>query len=337
MADLTTNYLGLTLKNPLVPSSSPLAQHLDSAKALEDAGASALIMHSLFEEKVVNEEAHLERFFQMQSLGHGEADSFHPVPDVYAVYQDTYMEQLRALKESLSIPIIASLNGTTPAAWVEYGSMMESAGADALELNVYYMATNSEESSQQVEDRYVDILTSLRGQIDIPIAVKLSSQFSSLIPFCKRLQGAGADGISIFNRFYQSDINLETLEVEPKIQLSTSHESLLRIRWAAILSDHLDCSLAVTGGVHTHEDMLKVLMAGADIAHMCSALLEHGPEHITRTLKQLEGWLDEHEYNSIEQLKGSISYQKAIDPAAYERSNYISVLDSYSSSKGVRR
>lgn len=337
MVDLSTEYLGLKLSNPLVPSASPLAEKLDTAKALEDAGASALVMHSLFEEKIAHENEHLARFFHQQSIGHGEAESFHPVPDEYVSYQDEYLEQLQKLKRHLSIPVIASLNGTTPGGWIEYGTAMQEAGADALELNVYYLAANPNEDSAQIENRYVEILQSLKEHVSIPITVKLSSQFSALIPFTQRLQQHGANGIAIFNRFYQPDINLETLQVEPKVQLSTSQESLLRIRWAAILSDQLECSLAVTGGMHNHEDILKALLAGADITHMCSAILQHGPQHIAMTLQQLQQWLEQHEYESVQQLKGSISRQHAIDPAAYERANYISVLDSYSHPEGVLR
>lgn len=337
MVDFTTEYLGLKLAHPIVPSASPFTRDLAKAKALEEAGAPALVMHSLFEEKITHETEHLARFFHQQSIGHGEADSFHPVPDEYQNYQDEYLNQLSRLKENLSIPVIASLNGTTPGGWIEYGTALQQAGADALELNVYYVAADSDESSEQVENRYVEILQCLREHVSIPVTMKLSSQFSALVPFCKRLEKEGVNGISIFNRFYQPDINLETLHVEPKLELSSSQESLLRIRWAAILSDQLKCSLAVTGGLHDHEDVLKALLAGADVTHMCSALLHHGPSHITSTLKQLEQWLEEHEYTSVQQLKGSISRQHAIDPAAYERANYISVLDSYTHPEGVLR
>lgn len=337
MVDLSTEYLGLKLSNPIVPSASPLAEELDTARALEDAGASALVMYSLFEEKIAYETEHLARFFHQQAIGHGEAESFHPVPDDYVSYQEEYLEQLQKLKQHLRIPVIASLNGITTGGWIEYGTAIQEAGADALELNVYYLAANPEEDSVQIEDRYVEILQSLKQHVTIPITVKLSSQFSALIPFTKRLQQHGANGIAIFNRFYQPDINLETLQVEPKVQLSTSQEALLRIRWAAILSDQLECSLAVTGGMHTHEDILKALLAGADVTHMCSALLQHGPAHITTTLQQLQDWLEEHEYESVEQLKGSISRQHAIDPAAFERANYINVLDSYTPAPGVLR
>ena len=337
MIDLSTEYLGLKLKNPIVPSASPHTKDVNTAIALEDAGAAAIIMHSLFEEKIAYENAHLTRFFHQQSIGHGEADSFHPVPDDYLSYQDEYLAQLQKLKTQLDIPVIASLNGTTPGGWIEYGTLLQQAGADALELNVYYLAADVSEDSTQVENRYVDILQTLRDHVTIPIAMKLSSQFSALIPFCQRLQQHGANGIALFNRFYQPDINLDTLQVEPKLALSTAQESLLRIRWTAILFDHLDCSLAITGGIHGHEEVLKGLLAGADVTHMCSALLHHGPQHLAKTLQQAAQWLEEHEYSSVQQLKGSVSRQHAIDPAAYERANYITVLDSYTHAKGVLR
>lgn len=337
MTDLSTEYLGLKLKNPVVPSASPLSKQVDTALALEDAGASALIMHSLFEEKINYENEHFERFFHQQSIGHGEADSFHPVPDNYKSYQDEYLEHLTKLKSQLDIPVIASLNGTSLGGWIEYGKALQEAGADALELNVYYLAADAQEQSQQVEARYVEILQALRDHVSIPITMKLSSQFSALIPFTQQLQQHGANGIVIFNRFYQPDIDLETLNIEPKLELSTSQESLLRIRWTAILYDQLDCSLAVTGGMHSYEDVLKALLAGADVTHMCSALLQHGPSHIETILQQIKQWLDEHEYESVQQLKGSISRQHAIDPSAYERANYINVLDSYTHPKGVLR
>jgi len=337
MIDLSTEYLGIKLKNPLVPSASPQTRDINTAIALEDAGAAAVVMHSLFEEKISYENEHLARFFHQQSIGHGEADSFHPIPDDYISYQDEYLEQLQKLKAQLDIPVIASLNGTTPGGWIEYGTQLQQAGADALELNVYYLAADASEDAAQVENRYIDILKSLREYVTIPITMKLSSQFSALIPFCQSLQQHGANGIAIFNRFYQPDINLNTLHVEPRLVLSTAQESLLRIRWTAILYDHLDCSLAVTGGIHGYVEVLKALLAGADVTHMCSVLLQKGPAHLTQTLQQMQQWLEEHEYQSIEQLKGSISRQHAIDPAAYERANYITVLDSYSHPTGVLR
>lgn len=337
MVDLTTNYLGLTLANPLVPSASPLSNNLDSARRLEDAGASALVMHSLFEEKIEAETRQFERFFYQQAIGHGEADSFHPVPDNIKTYQDQYLEQLQKLKTTLAIPVIASLNGTSLSGWLDYGLALQQAGADALELNIYHLAANIEDSSDTVENRYLEILQELKKHIRLPITLKLSSQFSSPIHFAKRLELAGADGIALFNRFYQPDIDLETLQVIPKLALSTAAEALMRIRWTALLYGRVKLSLAVTGGFHETADILKALMAGADVVHLCSVLLEQGPGRLAEILSELDTWLVAHDYEAVSQLKGSISQQHAIDPAAYERANYVQVLDSYSYPAGMLR
>ncbi len=337
MVDLTTNYIGLKLANPLVPSASPLSKDVDSAKRLEDAGASAVVMYSLFEEKIEAEAQQMERFFYQQAIGHGEADSFHPMPDNIQTYQEQYLEQLQKLKGALAIPVIASLNGTSLSGWIEYGKQLQQAGADALELNIYHLATNADESSDDVENRYLDILRELKGHVSLPITMKLSSQFSSPIHFAKRLEAAGANGIALFNRFYQPDIDLETLEVLPKLELSSPSEALLRIRWIAMLYGRTQLSLAVTGGFHQTPDVIKALLAGADVVHLCSVLLKQGVGRLTEILTELEQWLVEHEYESISQLKGSVSQQHAIDPSAYERANYVQVLDSYSSPAGVLR
>ena len=337
MVDLSTQYLGIKLANPLVPSSSPLSKDLDSAKRLEDAGASALVMASLFEEKIEAENQQFARFFYQQAIGHGEADSFHPVPDNVKSYQDRYLEHLQKLKASLAIPIIASLNGTSLSGWLDYGRALQEAGADALELNSYYLAANMLEDSATVENRYLEILHALKRHIRLPITLKLSSQFSSPVHFAKRLESAGADGIALFNRFYQPDIDLETLQVVPKLELSTSAEALLRIRWTALLYGRVKLSLAVTGGFHQTPDILKALLAGADVVHLCSVLLEQGAGQLRTLLTELENWLTEHEYASISQLKGSVSQQHAIDPSAYERANYVQVLDNYSCPVGVLR
>jgi dihydroorotate dehydrogenase (fumarate) len=337
MVDLTTEYLGLQLANPLVPSASPLSKDLDMAKQLEDAGASALVMYSLFEEKIDYEEEHMARFLHEQSIGHGEASSFHPVPDNYISHQDEYLEQLHNLKTHLDIPIIASLNGTSSSGWIHYGKELQQAGADALELNVYYVAADPAETSRDVEARYINLLKDLRQHVSLPITMKLSSQFSAILDMAQQLEAAGANGLALFNRFYQPDVDLESLKVIPRLELSSSMESLLRIRWVALLHGRVNLSLAVTGGFHTTEDILKALLAGADVTHLCSALLHHGPEHLTEILQDLRIWLEEHEYESVSQLKGSISQQHAIDPAAYERANYVNVLDSFSHPRGVRR
>ena len=336
MADLSTKYLGLALKNPLVPSSSPLSKDLDSARRLEDAGAAALVMHSLFEEKIEEEDARLDRFFHQQSIGHGEAESFHPVPDNYTSYEEQYLQHLEALKSSLEIPIIASLNGTTTGGWVSYAEALQQAGADALELNVYYIPAGPGEDCCQVENRYVEVLEAVRDKVSLPITMKLSPQFSSPVNFAMRLEKSGANGLVVFNRFYQPDIDLETLEVTPKLALSSSEESLMRIRWLAILHGRVQCSLAITGGVHNLDDVLKSLLAGADVTHLCSALLQHGAGHIKDLLLSLEDWLTEKEYHSVEQLKGSVSQNNATDSAAFLRANYVNVLDSYQRPAGVQ-
>jgi len=337
MVDLSTQYLGLKLDNPLVPSSSPMSRDLAQAKRLEDAGAGALVMHSLFEEEVRYEQEQMLRFLDHQMLGHGEADSFLPEPVGYTAALDAYLEQLAALKRELSIPVIASLNGVSLDGWVEHGRELQQAGADALELNVYYIAADPAQSGEAVEQRYVELLRELKQVVALPVTVKLGSQFSSLPHFIARLKDAGADGVSLFNRFYQPDIDLESLAVQPRLHYSDSHESLLRVRWVAMLHGRVDLSLAVTGGFHTAEDALKALMAGSDVVHMCSALLEHGPEWLTQVKMAMLAWLESHEYESIAQLKGSVSHQHARDPAAYERANYLNVLDSHTPPGGVRR
>lgn len=337
MAKLDTQYLGLDLKNPLVPSASPFTKNIDDAKRLEDAGASALVMHSLFEEEIHHEEENLLRFMHQQSIGHAEADSFHPVPADYASHLDKYLQQLSVLKSALDIPVIASLNGISLDGWLRHGKELAQAGADALELNVYYIAAQSSEHGAAVEARYIELLRELRQHADIPITMKLPSQFSAIANLVKELEQAGANGVSLFNRFYQPDIDLDTLKVKPHLELSSSTEALLRIRWIAILRGQVDLSLAVTGGMHNVDDVLKALLAGADVTHLCSELLTNGAGRITDILNQLSAWIDEHEYESVNQLKGSISQQHAQDPAAYERANYLEVIDSYSPPAGVRR
>ena len=255
MVDMTTEYLGLQLANPLVPSASPLTADLDTARRLRDAGAAAMIMPSLFEEKIEQEEHQLDRFFHQQSIGFGELESFHPVPEHYKTCQEEYLEQLHSLKTALDIPVIASLNGTTSGGWIEYGKQLQQAGADALELNVYYIAGDETESSADVEQRYVELLESLQQHVSIPITMKLSSQFSSPLHVIQRLEQAGAAGVALFNRFYLPDIDLETLKINPVLNLSSPVESLLRIRWAALLHGRVNLSVAVTGGFHNAQDL----------------------------------------------------------------------------------
>ncbi len=337
MADLTTDYLGLRLANPLVPSASPLSRDLDTARRLEDAGAPALVMYSLFEESIEASEAAAARFFHEQAIGYGEADSFLPIPEGYLSELEDYLEQVSALKQSLNIPIIASLNGISAGGWIQYGKQLQEAGADALELNVYYVAANVNESAAEVESRYIELLYELKQHVSIPITMKLTSQFSSVGHFVKSLEAAGANGVALFNRFYQPDINIESREVVPSLTLSSSYEALLRVHWVAVLFGQVKLSLAVTGGIHTVDDVLKALMAGADVTHLCSVLLKQGPEHLATIRTGLDAWMNAHEYASVQQLKGSVSRKHAIDPSAYDRANYVKVMDSHRSSAGVWR
>jgi len=330
MIDLSTSYLGLKLDNPLVPSSSPLTANLDDAKRLEDAGAAAIVLPSLFEESVQHEQKQLEKYIHSQALGLSEAGSFHPVPDDYNSELDNYLEHLQQLKSTLNIPVIASLNGISDSGWIEHGKDLMSAGADALELNVYYVAADPDETANDVEDRYIHLLQKLRDNISIPIAMKLSSQFSSVGNMLLRLEKAGANGAVLFNRFYQPDIDLDTLRIKPQLALSSPSEALLRIRWIALVRSRLNFSLAATGGFHNVEDIVKALLAGADAVYLCSVLLNAGPDYCAELLKQLEHWLTENEYESVSQMKGSVSRSCAINPAAYEHSNYVDVINSYS-------
>lgn len=329
MIDLTTEYLGLKLKNPLVPSSSPLTGSLDTAKQLEDAGASALILPSIFEEVIEQEQKELEHYIHTQSLGMQEADSFHPVPEEYNCEMDCYLNNIQQMKTELDIPVIASLNCISNKGWIDYAKDIQQAGADALELNVYYIAADAHVSGADVENRYIDILQALQQQVSIPITMKLSSQFSSVANMVIKLENAGAQGVSLFNRFYQPDIDLESLQIIPKLNLSTSDEALLRIRWIALLRHQVKLSIAATGGLHTSEDIIKALLAGADITHLCSVLLNKGPEYIKTLLAQLQDWLTEYEYESVKQMQGSVNQACAINPAEYEHANYMAVLYSY--------
>ncbi len=327
--NLTTHYLGLELKNPFVPSASPLSRNIDTCRRLEDAGASALVMYSLFEEEIMAEAEHLEHLWEYQDIGQCETDSFLPVHYEYRTREEEYLEQLSALKSALEIPVIASLNGTTPKGWTEHARDLQEAGADALELNIYYVPTDLSESGQAVEDRYIEILKRVRKHISIPVTVKLSQQFSSPGHFIKQLEAAGADGVALFNRFFHPDLDLEKLEVTSVLTPSTPQEALLRLHWIALIHNRVKLSLAATGGIHSANEVIKILLAGADVTHLCTTLLQHGPERI-RTIQQgVENWMEKNEYKSVEQLKGSVSQMNAMDPAAYERTNYMEILQSY--------
>ena len=337
MANLTTEFLGLELKNPLIASSSPLTGHIDSARRLEDAGAAAIVMPSLFEEEVRQSEESIARFLNDQAIGFGEANSFLPIPEERTTPLDDYLQLLADLKSALDIPVIASLNGISNDGWIRYGTEIEEAGADALELNVYYVASNLEESAAQVENRYVEMLYELRQNVKLPICMKLSSQFSSVGHFVRSLEAGGASGVSIFNRFYQPDIDLTSREVVPKLDLSSPYESLLRIHWLAILYGRVNLSLAATGGFHGASEILKALMAGADATYLCTVLLKKGEAELGVILQDVERWLDDNELEALQELKGTVSQQHTPDPAAFQRNNYVKLIEAYRSPEGAMR
>nr|VFJ48053.1 MAG: dihydroorotate dehydrogenase (fumarate) [Candidatus Kentron sp. DK] len=335
--DLTTQYLGMTLKNPLVPSASPLSRSLDASRALEDAGASAIILSSLFEEALVAEEETLARFLYHQDTGFGEAESFLPTAqeEDFVSSLDRYLEQLTGLKQALDIPVIASLNGVTPGGWIRNARVLEEAGADALELNVYYVAADPLLSGAEVEQRYLTLLHDLKGHIRIPVNMKLSPSFSSVSHMVSQLEQAGADGVALFNRFYQPDINIDSMRLVSSLSPSCSADILLAMRWIAIVHGRTRLSLGATGGVHTAEDAIKLLLAGADVVHLCSVLLARGPAYLGEILRGVESWMEEQGMEEIEQMRGRVSQIAVADPAEFERANYIKVLDGYSASPGA--
>ncbi len=331
MADLTTTYLGLKLKNPIIPSASPMSRDLGGIRRLEDAGASAIVMYSLFEEQISHDSQQLDHYMNFGLESHPEAMSYFPEMKSYNIGPQEYLNLVRDAKEAVNIPVIASLNGASVGGWTRYAKLMEQAGADALELNVYYIPTDPKMDSAAVEQRYYQIVRSVRDTIKIPLAVKIGPFFSSMAFVCKRLCEEGADGLVLFNRFYQPDLDIKNMEVAPDLVLSTSEELRLRLRWAAILHGKITSDIAVTGGVHTHEDVLKSVMAGADAVQMASELLRNGPKRISQILKDVEQWMEQNEYRSISQMKGSLSQMKVADPAMFERANYMKVLQSYRS------
>jgi dihydroorotate dehydrogenase (fumarate) len=323
---LDTNYLGLTLKNPLVPSASPLSKDLDMARRLEDAGAAALVMYSLFEEEILEEEKHLTTLMDWQDLGHGEADSYLPVSPLYRTKLEEYLEQLEALKRSLQIPVVASLNGISDSGWVVHAKELAEAGADALELNLYQVAVDPAVDGAVLEARQLKILEQVLESVSIPVVVKLSPFYSSLGNYIQRLEQAGAAGVSLFNRFYQPDLDLEAMRLLPVLHLSQPPEALMRMHWMALLYGRTGLTLAATGGIHSSTEVIKMLLAGADVTHLCSALLQQGPQLLSRILEELEHWLEQGEYESLDQLRGSYSYWNAPDAGLYERLNYLEML-----------
>jgi len=327
--DLSTTYLGLKLKNPLVPSASPLSKNLDGIKKLEDAGAGAIVLYSLFEEQVAFEQKELNYFLNRGTETFAESLTYFPEQEDYNFGPEQYVDHIRKAKEATDLPIIGSLNGVSTGGWIEYAKEMEKAGADALELNVYFLATDLDQESRQVENQYRVILNAVKSHVNIPVAMKLSPFFSSLARMTKELDDDGVDGLVLFNRFYQPDIDLENLSVEPGVVLSSSNDLRLPLRWIAILNNHLKADLSGTTGVHTPQDALKLIAAGAKTAQVCAALLKNGIPYLTNLLEGMDRWLEEKEYASLDEFRGTFSQQKVADPAAFERANYISALTDF--------
>jgi len=334
MIDLSTTYLGINLKNPLVVSASPLAEELANIRRMEDSGAAAIVLPSLFEEQISIESSALDHFLQQGTESFAESLTYFPDLTAYNLGPEGYCEHVRRAKAAVDVPIIASLNGSSIGGWTEYAEKIQDAGADALELNIYYIPTSTGETGDEVERLYYDLVATVKSRLGIPVAVKISAYFSSLPNMAKRLDQAGANALVLFNRFYQPDFDIDNLEVVPNLLLSTSHELLLRLNWVAILYGHIKADLAVTGGVHTAADVLKAMMAGARVVAITSALLRNGIGHLATLRRDMLAWMEEHEYQSIRQMQGSMSQRAVADPSAFQRANYVRVLSSYSM-KGV--
>jgi dihydroorotate dehydrogenase (fumarate) len=326
--DLTTTYMGMTLRTPLVPSASPLSEDIDSIKRMEDAGAAAVVLYSLFEEQIIAQRHDLHHHLTHGTESFAEALTYFPEPPVFNLGPEGYLEHIRQAKAAVDIPIIASLNGDSIGGWTDYATQMQQAGADALELNVYYIPTDTELTGEQVEATYLDILTAVKAVVSIPVAMKLSPFFSNMAHMARCLDRAGADALVLFNRFYQPDIDLEALEVVPHVLLSTPQDLRLPMRWIAILYHRIQASLAATSGIHTAVDVIKMLMAGAQITMMCSALLQHGIAHLRRVEQELCEWMERYEYTSVQQMQGSMSQQYCADPSTFERTQYMRALKS---------
>lgn len=329
--DLSTTYLGIPLRTPVVASPCPLTERVEILKRLEAAGGGAVVLPSLFQEQIEHDEMEMFRLSGFGSGNSAEALDYFPEVGQESPGSRDYLKRIEAARKSLTIPVIASLNGTSSSGWEQYARQIEEAGADALELNIYFISTDQNQSGESVEQQYVDLVSCVRSTVRIPLAVKIGPFFSSLPNFSQRLLGAGADGLVLFNRFLQPDIDLETLQVSPRLVLSQPDELRLPLRWTAILFGHVRGSLAVTSGVHTAADALKVFLAGGDVAMMASALLQRGPEYMRNVIHDIETWMGEHGYASVRQLKGSLSQINSPDPAAYERANYMETLRSYTS------
>ncbi|MDD2920651.1 MAG: dihydroorotate dehydrogenase-like protein [Anaerolineales bacterium] len=329
MTDLTTTYLGLKLKNPLVASASPLSKKIETARQLEEAGVSAIVMYSLFEEQIIHESLELDHYLTRGTDSFAEAMTYLPDSGTYAMGPEKYLNQVAELKKALSIPVIGSLNGVSKGGWTSYAKQIEDAGADALELNLYFVSTDPNLASQELENAQVELVAEVKSAIKIPLAVKLSPFVTSLPNFAKRIVEAGANGLVLFNRFYQPDFDLNELEILHSLDLSTSAELRLPLRWISILYGKVNADFALTSGVHTYTDVLKSMMAGAKVAMMASSLLHNGAAVVPTMLKELEGWMNEREYKSIQQMQGSMSQKSVKEPAAFERGNYMKVLNSF--------
>ena len=327
--NLSTTYLGLKLAHPLMPGASPLTTDLDKVRRLEDAGAAAIVMHSLFEEQIAMEQAAALDHEDAHDESFAEATSYFPRPAGYRLGPDDYLALIAKAKAAVKVPVIASLNGVTRGGWLSYAKQIQQAGADALELNTYYLPTDPTVTAEQVEGTAVEMVKEVKKNITIPVAVKLGPFYSSLPHFARRLEAAGVDGLVLFNRFYQPDIDVEELEARRTLQLSTSDELNLRLRWLAILSGRVRPALAVSGGVHTATDVVKAVMAGAHAVQVVSALLQKGPAHLRQLRDELSGWLEAHEYESLDQMRGSMNLTKSPNPAAYERANYVHILQGW--------
>ncbi len=329
MTDLKTKYLNLNLKNPLVASASPLSKKLDHIKRLEDAGIAAVVMYSLFEEQITHESHALDYFLSRGTESFAEALTYFPEMENYNVGPESYLDLISKIKAHVDIPIIGSLNGISSGGWVDYARKIEQAGADALELNIYYIPTETTITSNELENAQIELVKDVKNQLRIPLAVKLSPYYSALPNFADRLVKAGADGLVLFNRFYQPDIDIQTLEVNPSLVLSNSYDMRLPLRWTAILFGKVKADLALTSGVHNEQDVIKAMMAGANVVEIASELLEKGSKRITEIIQGLESWMVEYEYKSIKQMQGSMSHKAVAEPAAFERANYMKALQSF--------
>ncbi|MCB0164462.1 MAG: dihydroorotate dehydrogenase-like protein [Anaerolineae bacterium] len=331
MIDLTTTYMGMTLKNPVVASASPLSETVEGICRLEDAGASAVVMYSLFEEQINYQSQILDHYLSYNIESFAEALDYYPDLENYKVGPDSYLEILRRAKEVTEIPIIGSLNGVSSGGWIEYAKKIEEAGADALELNTYFIPTDIGMSGAEVEQMYIDVLRDVKSSVSIPVAMKLNPYFSATAHMTFRLAEAGANALVLFNRFYQPDFDIENLEVVPHLVLSNSNEMRLPLRWVAILYGRVPVDFAITTGVHNHEDVLKGMMAGAKVTMMASELLHHGLDRIDEILQEMTIWMEEREYTSVVEMQGSMSQQYVAEPSVFERANYMKILQSWQS------